>query len=177
MKTALFIDGSNIYAAARQLNFMVDYKKLLAYFNQDKSVMRAFYYTALLPPDAEGQDQLRPLLDWLEYNGYAVVTKMAKVWEDKVTGLTKIKGNMDGELAVDAMKMAKHITHAVIFSGDGDFTYLVRAIQEQGVHVTIVSTLLAQMAGKTPMIADELRRACDLFIDMKDIKDRIRKDA
>lgn len=172
MKTAIFIDGANNFAACKTLGFDIDYDRLLPAFNRDKSLLRAFYYTAVLPGD-DGQDKLRPLTDWLTYNGYCVVTKVAKMFKDNM-GLTKIKGNMDMELAVDAMNMSDHVDNIVIFSGDGDFTYLVRALQQRGCHVTIVSTMCVG-TGKPPMIADELRRAADVFIDLDEHKARICK--
>lgn len=168
MKTAIFIDGANNHAACRALGFDMDYDRLLPFFNKDKSLLRAFYYTALLPDNADGSNPLRPLLDFLAYNGYDVRTKMSKSFEDKMTGLVKVKGNMDMELAVDALLLADHIDDVILFSGDGDFTYLVRALQQKACRVTVVSTMLEGL-GKPPMIADELRRAADVFIDLANI--------
>ena len=94
---------------------------------------------------------IRPLIDWLDYNGYTVVTKATKEFVDQ-TGRRKVKGNMDIELAVDAMEIAGTIDHMVLFSGDGDFRSLVEAVQRRGVRVTVVSTISTQ----PPMVADEL---------------------
>ena len=165
-RTALFIDGANLYAAARALSFNIDYKKMLDVFRKEGRLIRALYYTAL----AEDQEysSIRPLVDWLDYNGYTMVTKPAKEFTDS-TGRRKIKGNMDIELAVDAMTMAKNLDHIIIFSGDGDFRALVEALQYMGVRVTVVSTLVTQ----PPMIADELRRQADEFIDLADLEDEI----
>lgn len=168
MKTAIFIDGANNYAAAKLLGFEIDYDRLIPYFNKDKSVLRVFYYTAVLPTE-DGMDKIRPLTDWLDYNGYSVVKKTAKTFLDKVTGLTKIKGNMDMEIAVDALLMADHVDDIILFTGDGDFTYLVRALQQKGVRVTVVSTL-GKSRDDSSMIADELRRAADIFIDLLHIR-------
>lgn len=164
MKTAIFIDGANTYTAARALGFDIDYDRVLAYFNKDKSLLRAFYYTAVLP-DPEGQDKLRPLVDWLSYNGYKVVTKMAKVYTDRM-GMPKTKGNMDMEMAVDALLLADKVDNIVIFSGDGDFSYLVHALQQKAVRVTVVSTIVTQ----PPFCADELRRAADLFLELNNLQ-------
>jgi uncharacterized LabA/DUF88 family protein len=169
MKTAIFIDGANNHHACKTIGLTLDFSRLIPFFNRDKSLMRAFYYTAILP-DREGQDTLRPLTDFLSYNGYKVVTKMAKTFNDPMTGLTKVKGNMDMEMAVDALLMADHVDHVILFTGDGDFCYLVHALQQKGVVVTVVSTL----AGKS-MIADELRRACDFFIDLEDCREGLRR--
>lgn len=163
---ALFIDGSNLYAAARALGFDIDYKRLLPYFQEQGRLIRAFYYTALL--EDQEYSPIRPLIDWLDYNGYTMVTKPTKEFTD-ADGRRIIKGNMDIELAVDVMEMAPHLDHIVIFSGDGDFRRLVEAVQRKGVRVTVVSTIASQ----PPMIADELRRQADDFIELQDIRDEI----
>ncbi|WP_169568927.1 NYN domain-containing protein [Sneathiella limimaris] len=161
-RIALFIDGSNLYASARALNVEIDYKKLLAEFTERGRLVRAFYYTALV----EDQDYspIRPLVDWLDYNGYTMVTKPAKEFTDP-TGRRKVKGNMDIELAIDMLEISNSIDHAVLFSGDGDFRRLVEAVQRKGVRVTVVSSVKTN----PPMIADELRRQADYFLDLKDL--------
>lgn len=161
-RVALFIDGANLYSAARGLMVDIDYKKLLEFFQQRCNLIRAFYYTALL--DDQEYSPIRPLVDWLDYNGYTMVTKPAKEFTD-ATGRRKIKGNVDIELAVDMMEMAERIDHAVLFSGDGDFRSLIEAIQRKGVRVTVIST----MRSPTPMVADELRRQADTFVDLVDL--------
>jgi uncharacterized LabA/DUF88 family protein len=165
-RTALFIDGSNLYAAARALNFDIDYKQLLHMFTGDGTLVRAYYYTALI--DDQEFSNLRPLIDWLDYNGYTLVTKPAKEFKDD-QGRKKIKGNMDIELAVDVLELSSHIDHAVIFSGDGDFRYLLEAVQRRGVRVTVVSTLKSQ----PPMVADELRRQADTFVELDDLRQKM----
>ncbi|MDA1022877.1 MAG: NYN domain-containing protein [Proteobacteria bacterium] len=167
-RIALFIDGSNLYAAAKGLEFDIDYKRLLKLFAVEGRLIRAFYYTALL--EDQEYSPIRPLVDWLDYNGYTMITKPAKEFVDSA-GRRKIKGNMDIELAVDVMEMASSIDHAVIFSGDGDFRSLVEAIQKKGLRVTVVSTMRSQ----PPMIADELRRQADEFIELMDIKADIQR--
>lgn len=168
-RVGLFIDGSNLYAAARALGFDIDYKQLLVYFAKDCKLIRAFYYTALL--EDQEYSPIRPLVDWLDYNGYTMVTKPTKEFTDSA-GRRKIKGNMDIELAVDAMEMAPHLDHLVIFSGDGDFRRLVESVQRKGVRVSVVSTIRSQ----PPMIADELRREADNFIELQDIAQFIARD-
>ena len=127
-------------------------------------LLRAFYYTALLENDE--YSPIRPLVDWLNYNGFTMVTKPAKEYTDSM-GRRKIKGNMDIELAVDAMGLAPHVDHIVIFSGDGDFRPLVESIQRQGVRVSVVSTIRSH----PPMISDDLRRQADNFIELDELKD------
>ena len=168
-RIGLFIDGSNLYAASRAIGFDIDYKKLLKEFQGRGRLVRAFYYTALL--EDQEYSSIRPLIDWLDYNGYTVVTKPAKEFTD-AAGRRKVKGNMDIELAVDAMGMAEHLDHIVLFSGDGDFRSLVEAVQRKGVRVSVVSTVTTQPA----MIADELRRQADEFIDLAHLATRIGRD-
>ena len=165
-RLALFIDGANLYAAAKALGFDIDYKLLRQEFVRRGKMLRAFYYTALLEND--DYSPIRPLVDWLNYNGYTMVTKPAKEFIDS-QGRRKVKGNMDIELAVNAMELAPHIDHMVIFSGDGDFRPLVESLQRQGVRVSVVSTIRSQ----PPMIADELRRQADNFIELEELKDVI----
>lgn len=168
-RLALFIDGSNLYAAAKTLGFDIDYKKLRSEFAQRGKLVRAFYYTALV--EDHEYSPIRPLVDWLDYNGFTMVTKPAKEYTDQ-TGRRKIKGNMDLELAVDAMEMAASLEHVVLFSGDGDFRVLVEALQRRGLRVSVVSTIATQ----PPMIADELRRQADNFIDLEDLRDIIGRE-
>ncbi|MGI9476314.1 MAG: NYN domain-containing protein [Hyphomicrobiaceae bacterium] len=169
-RIALFVDGANLYATAKTLGFDIDYKRLLGFFKNQGVLVRALYYTAL----AEEQEysSIRPLIDWLDYNGYTMVTKPTKEFTDSM-GRRKVKGNMDIELAVDAMRLAPSLDHIVLFTGDGDFRALVAAIQEQGKRVSVVSTLQSQ----PPMVADELRRQADQFIDIASLEDAICRDA
>ncbi len=165
-RIGLFIDGSNLYAAARALNFDIDYKRLLNAFSQQGILVRAFYYTAIV--EDQEYSPLRPLVDWLDYNGFTMVTKPTKEFTD-ASGRRKIKGNMDIELAVDVMEMVDHLDHIVLFSGDGDFRRLVEAAQRKGCRVSVVSTI----ESSPPMVADELRRQADRFIDLVDLEDEI----
>lgn len=165
-RIALFIDGSNLYSSARNLGFDIDYKKLRALFSSKGQLVRAFYYTALI--DDQDYSPLRPLVDWLDYNGYTLVTKSAKEFTD-AEGRRRIKGNMDIELAIDVLEMAERLDHVVLFSGDGDFRRLVEAVQRRGVRVTVVSTTRTS----PPMVADELRRQCDHFIELRDLETEI----
>jgi len=162
-RIALLIDGANFYSAAKALEFDVDYRKLLEEFRKRGRLIRAIYYTALV----EDQDYspIRPLIDWLDYNGYAIVTKPAKSYTDQ-QGNRRIKGDMDVEIAVDALQLAAHLDHIVLFSGDGDFRRLVEAIQARGVRVSVVSTLKTD----PPMISDDLRRQADAFIELADLE-------
>ena len=165
-KIALFIDGANLYAAARALGFDIVYKRLLQIFGEKGRLIRAIYYTALI--EDQEYSPIRPLVDWLDYNGYTMVTKPTKEFTDSY-GRRKIKGNMDIELAVDMLEMADKLDHIVLFSGDGDFRRLVEAIQQKGVRVTVVSTVKSS----PPMAADELRRQADNFIELADLGEEI----
>jgi uncharacterized LabA/DUF88 family protein len=168
-RIALFIDGANLYATAKTLGFDIDYKRLLKEFQSRGKLIRAFYYTALV--EDQEYSSIRPLIDWLDYNGYSVVTKPTKEFVDSL-GRRKVKGNMDIELAVDAMEMSSYLDHVVLFSGDGDFRSLVEAIQRKGVRVSVVSTNTTQPA----MVADELRRQADEFIDLVHLAAKIGRD-
>ncbi|MEO8715736.1 MAG: NYN domain-containing protein [Acetobacteraceae bacterium] len=161
-RMGLFIDGANLYSASRNLGFDVDYRNLLDYFRKLGTVMRAYYYAAVL--ETEDYSPLKPLTDWLAYNGYALVTKPAKEFTD-ASGRRRVKGNMDIELAVDMLEMAPHLDHVVLFSGDSDFRRLVEAVQRRGVRVSVVSSIRTS----PPMVADELRRQADQFLELADI--------
>ena len=168
-RIALFIDGANLYSAAKALQFDIDYKRLLALFRQKGQLVRALYYTALV--EDQEYSSIRPLIDWLDYNGYTMVTKPTKEYTDSL-GRRKLKGNMDIELTVDAMRLSENLDHIVLFSGDGDFKSLVSALQQKGKRVSVVSTLQTQ----PPMVADELRRQSDQFIDLADLEQMICRD-
>jgi len=165
-RIALFIDGANLYATAKALGFDIDYRRLLTEFQTRGTLVRAFYYTAII--EDQEYSSIRPLLDWLGYNGYTVITKPSKEFLDE-SGRRRVKGDMHIELAVDAMELAAHIDEMVLFSGDGDFRSLVEAVQRRGVRVTVVSTI----SGQHSMIADELRRQADAFIDLIELQPRI----
>ncbi len=163
-RVALFVDGANLYATAKAIGFDIDYKRLLAFFAKRARLVRAIYYTALMD-DAE-YSPIRPLIDWLDYNGFMIVTKPAKEFTDSA-GRRKIKGNMDIELAVDMMQLAESLDHIVLFSGDGDFRSVVEAVQHKGRRVSVLSTL----STRPPMVADDLRRQADQFIDLADLRE------
>ena len=168
-RVALFIDGANLYATAKTLGFDIDYRRLLKVFREKGRLVRAYYYTALV--EDQEYSPIRPLIDWLDYNGYTMVTKPTKEFTDAM-GRRKIKGNMDIELAIEMMQLADQLDHVVLFSGDGDFRSLVQAVQNKGRRVTVVSTLTT----RPPMIADDLRRQTDQFIDLADLRDEIGRD-
>jgi uncharacterized LabA/DUF88 family protein len=168
-RLALFIDGSNLYATAKAVGFDIDYRRLLGWFRKRCRLVRAIYYTALME-DAE-YSPVRPLIDWLDYNGFTVVTKPAREFTDSL-GRRKIKGNMDIEIAVDMMQLADSLDHVVLFSGDGDFRSLVEAVQAKGKKVSVVSTLVT----RPPMVADDLRRQADQFIDLNELKSEIGRE-
>ncbi len=167
-RIALFIDGANLYSAARALNCDLDFKKLTERFTGESRLVRAYYYTAVV--EGEEFSPIRPLVDWLDYNGFTVVTKPVKRYVD-AQGHSRTKGNMDIEIAVDMLELAPRLDHVVLFSGDGDFRRLAQAMQAKGVRVTVVSTVKSQ----PPQIADDLRRQADAFIDLADIINEIGK--
>jgi uncharacterized LabA/DUF88 family protein len=168
-KIAIFVDGANLHSTAKMLGFDIDYRRLLREFQDRGNVLRVFFYIAI--NETQEYSSIRPLIDWLDYNGYTVVTKATKEFVD-ASGRRKVKGNMDVEIAVDAMELAAHIDQMILFSGDGDFRSLVEAMQRRGVHVTVISTIVSQ----PPMIADELRRQADLFTDLSDLQSKLGRD-
>ena len=168
-KIALLIDGANLYSTAKTLGFDIDYRRLLKEFQSRGTLLRAIYYTAII--EDQEYSSIRPLIDWLDYNGYTVVTKATKEYVD-ASGRRKVRGNMDIELAVNALELAQHVDQIVLFSGDGDFRSLVEALQRRGVRVTVVSTVSCQ----PPLIADELRRQADVFTDLTELKSKIGRD-
>ena len=161
-RLGLFIDGAHLYAASRNLGFDVDYKNLLGCFRRQARLVRAAYYTALLENDE--YSPLRPLVDWLGYNGYSVVTKPAREFTD-AAGRRRVRGNIEVEMAVDVLTLAPRLDHAILFTGDGDLRRMVEAVQQMGVRVSVLSTIRTQPG----MVADELRRQADQFIDLADI--------
>jgi len=169
-RIALFIDGANLYSAAKSLGFDIDYKKLLEEFRKRGVLIRAYYYTALV----EDQDYspIRPLVEWLDYNGYSLVTKTAREYTDS-QGRKRWRGDMDIEIACDMLEIADRADHVVLFSGDGDFRRLVESVQRKGVRVTVVSTVKSQ----PPMASDDLRRQADSFVDLSDLSNIIGRPA
>lgn len=165
-RVALFIDGANLYSAAKGLTFDIDYRKLLDEFKRHGRLVRAYYYTALV----EDQDfsPIRPLVDWLDYNGYSLVTKAAKEYTD-ANGRRRFKGDMDVEITVDLMQATAFIDHAFLFSGDGDFRAAIEAVQRRGMRVSVVSTIKSN----PPMASDDVRRAADNFVDLVDLANLI----
>lgn len=161
-RTALFIDGANFYSAAKGLALDVDYRKLLDEFKKHSRLVRAHYYTAIV--EDQEFSPVRPLVDWLDYNGFSLVTKPAKEYADP-TGRRRFKGDMDVEIAVDMLEAAAYLDHAILFSGDGDFLAAIEAVQRRGVRVSVVSTLKTS----PPMVADDVRRAADHFIELADL--------
>ena len=161
-RVALFIDGANLHSAARALGFDIDFRRLLKVFREKGRLVRAYYYTALV--EDQEHSPIRPLVDWLDYNGYTMVTKPATEFRDAM-GHLNIKGNMDIELAIDMLEMAEHLDHVILFSGDGDFRRLVEAVQRRGLRVSVVSTI----ESSPPTAADELRRQADDFIELSEL--------
>ena len=165
-RMALFIDGPNLYLTAKAMGFDIDFRRLLKEFQSRATIVRALYYSPII--EDQEYSSIRPLIDWLDYNGYTAVTKVTRELAD-ASGRRKVKGNMDIELTVDAMEFTQHVDQMVLFSGNGDFRSLVKSVQRRGVGVTVISTISSQ----PPMIADELRRQADEFIDLAELRSKI----
>lgn len=174
----VLIDGSNLYEGAKASRITIDYARLLDLLNDDGLLLRAYYFTALM--DKSIESNVRKTVDWLSHNGYICVTKEAKqypVTETYIDGglvktrtVTKLKGNVDIEIASYAFIQAARmkLTELWLFSGDGDFTLMVKELQEQyTMKVYVVSSL--------GMVSNDLRRQADKFINLTDIADDIRR--
>lgn len=172
-RTAIFIDGANLYKTARNLGFDIDYKRLLQKTRAETRLVRAYYYTAMQEDREQDYSPLRPLVDWLDYNGYQLKTKIAREYID-AQGRKRYRGNVDIELAIDMVMMASKLDCIVLFTGNGDFRHAIAKVQEQGCRVVCVSTTASQ----PPMASDEIRRQADQFVDLTDLEDVIaRKSA
>ena len=167
-RTVLFIDGANLYSAARALQFDIDYKRLLDLFRTKGQLIRAYYYTVLI--EDQEYSPIRPLVDWLDYNGYTLVTKPAREFTDQ-SGRRRIRNSTDVELAVDMMDLADRIDHAVLFSGDSAYRRLIEAVQRRGCRVSVVSTVKSA----PPLAADEVRRQADVFVELADLRPEIER--
>ena len=170
MKTAILIDGSNLHAAAKHLQFRIDYKKLRKWFDNFEDVIRVNWYTAIITQEAteeheQGYVPIQKLVDWLSYNGYRVIKKEGKQFEAP-DGKIYRKGNVDIEIAIDAVQLIDRVDHVVLCTGDGDFEALVDTLQRAGLFVTILSTIKTKPA----LCADNLRKVGDEFIELADIK-------
>ena len=165
-KIAIFIDGAALYAPSNTVGFEIYLQRLLKAHEKRGTLLRALYYTALI--EDQEFSPIRRLTDWLDYNGYTVVSKPAKEFDDG-EGRRKFKRNLSMELVVDALELSNYIDHIMLFSGDGDSATLQAAMQKKrGVHVTVISPL--------SMVADELRRQADVFTDLVDLKSEIGRD-
>ena len=165
-KIAVFIDGANLYATAKALDFDIDYKKLLLLFKSKATLVRAYYYTVLI--EDQEYSPIRPLVDWLDYNGYTLITKPAKKSTD-ATGRRRIRNSIDVELAVDVLEVAGKVDHIVLMSGDGGYRRLIEAVQRLGTRVTVISTVSVS----PPLAADEIRRQADNFVDLASLRGEI----
>jgi uncharacterized LabA/DUF88 family protein len=175
-KIAIFIDGVNLFAASKQIEFNIDYNRLLVFFREQAYVLRASYYTVIAENPDDSTVTIKPLLDWLDYNGYRVVTKKVKEYVDSI-GRKKLKGSIDIDFSVDCLEYAKHVDHLVLFTGNGDFKSLIEALQRMGKKVTVVSTIDEDSkSGGYSVVSDDLRRIADHFIDLNSIRDQVQKE-
>ena len=158
-RVAVFIDGNNLFHAARFHTIDIDYNKLLRILLGDGRLLRAFFYTGV---DA-GAERQQGFLLWMRRNGFRVVQKELKTFYDGTR-----KANLDVEIAVDMLSLAGRYDTAVLVSGDEDFVYAVNAVAYKGCRV--------EVAGFRSNTAPRLIDVADFFIDLGDIADLIRKD-
>jgi uncharacterized LabA/DUF88 family protein len=158
-RVAVFIDGNNLFHAARFHTIDIDYNKLLRILLGDGRLLRAFFYTGV---DA-GAERQQGFLLWMRRNGFRVVQKELKTFYDGTR-----KANLDVEIAVDMLSLAGRYDTAVLVSGDEDFVYAVNAVAYKGCRV--------EVAGFRSNTAPRLIDVADFFIDLGDIAEMIRKD-
>ena len=157
-RIALLIDGASLHQTVRNLGFEIDFRRLVHEFQTYGTILRAFYYTTI----REDQfSSVRPLLDWLDYNGFTVRTKPAREHDDG-EGRRTTKRSMGVDLAVDALEIASHVDHIFLFSGDSNFRRAIESVQRTGVKVSVVSSLRTT----PPTVSDELRRQANNFIEI-----------
>jgi uncharacterized LabA/DUF88 family protein len=159
-RVAVFIDGNNLFHAARFHNIDLDYNKLLRVLLGDGRLLRAFFYTGV---DA-GAERQQGFLLWMRRNGFRVVQKELKTFYDGTR-----KANLDVEIAVDMLSLAGRYDTAVLVSGDEDFVYALNAVAYKGCRV--------EVAGFRSNTAPRLIDVADFFIDLGDIAELVRKDA
>lgn len=158
-RVAVFIDGNNLFHAARFHNIDIDYNKLLRVLLGDGRLLRAFFYTGV----DVGAERQQGFLLWMRRNGFRVIQKELKTFYDGSR-----KANLDVEIAVDMLSLAGRYDTAVLVSGDEDFVYAVNAVAYKGCRVEI--------AGFRSNTAPKLIDVADYFIDLGEIADRVRKD-
>jgi uncharacterized LabA/DUF88 family protein len=163
-RIALFIDGPNLSETARALDLKIDYQRLFTEFK----TAAAYYYTALYP-SGDGSNS-RLFMHHLQRCGFTLVTKPIKIFIQD-DGSRKVKGNMDVEIAVDIITAASSgdFDRIVLFSGDGDFRYLVEKVQTENVAVTVVSSVMTEPPG----VATALRFRANEFLDLDDLRGEI----
>ena len=157
-RVAIFVDGSNLFYAALQLNIEIDYTKLLARLTGGSRLLRSFFYTGV---DRNNEKQQGFLL-WMRRNGYRVIAKDLVQLPDGSK-----KANLDVEIAVDMMALVGSYDTAVLVSGDGDLAYAVDAVSYRGVRVEVVSL--------RSMTSDSLINVSDRYIDLENVKEEIQK--
>ena len=158
-RVAVFIDGNNLFHAARFHNIDIDYNKLLRVLLGDGRLLRAFFYTGV----DVGAERQQGFLLWMRRNGFRVIHKELKTFYDGTR-----KANLDVEIAVDMLSLAGRYDTAVLVSGDEDFVYAVNAVAYKGCRV--------EVAGFRSNTAPKLIDVADYFIDLGDIADKVRKE-
>lgn len=161
-RLAIFIDGQHLFSASRNLGFDVDYRNFLECFRKKGKVIRAYYYAVHV--DNGEYSPLKPLTDWLAYNGYALSMRTTTEHTDS-QGRRRIP-HTDLEMLADMFGIADHVDHMVIVTGNGGYCRGVSLIQQRGVRVSVLSSIKTD----SPMLSDDLRRTCDQFIELQEIK-------
>lgn len=156
----MLIDGPSIYQICRSLDVEIDYQALRSIFADAGYLVQARYYTTIL--NDQLYSPLRPLIDWLSYNGFIVVTRTMKAGQDSEQ-CRRLDHGIVVALAVDAIEISSRLDHVILFTGNGDFLRLVQLLQRRTVRTTVVGTV----NGPSSMSSDELRRQADTFVDLR----------
>lgn len=165
--TYLLIDGVALHHASRANGISVDFKRLLQWLRERTRLVRAIYFTALVEEDDE-VISVKPLVDWLDYNGYMTVTKAARIYSNE-DGTRRVKGSMNVEIAMMMAELAGIAEHIVLASGDADLIPAVKYVQQRGSRVSVISTLHS----RPPCVSDDLRRQTDDYIDIVSIEKHV----
>ncbi len=162
-RIALFIDGANVYAAAKRLGWNFDHRKILEHFATQGRLYNAFYYTAVPYPI---DDKQKRFTDALTYMGYTVRTRPLREATDE-SGQTYRRANLDIELVTDLLTTEGQYDVAVLLTGDGDFERPVEVLRARGKRVVVTSIL--------EMTSYELRNAADTYVDLGSLRDQVER--
>ncbi len=160
-RVAIFIDGENIHYSAKHLNMRLDYLKLCSKLAGNRRLVRSYFYTAV-SNQSEGKIDF---INFLKLNGFSVITREIKSFNDGDHSTRNVRGSLDMEMAIDALEMSNKLDTVILCTGDGDFKPLVTALGRKGVHVEVCAL--------REMTSTELIATADVYTDLASLKDDI----